>query len=133
MYETPQFKSINSSALSFLYSPTLTSIHDSGKTIALTRWTFVRKVVSLFFNMLSRFVIAFPPMRKFFVCLFVLCVCVWLHLPSVVILEPKKIKSRSNSSMNFQGPIRPGTHHLSDFILSPLLTPTNGSDPVYTT
>ena len=38
----------------------------TGKTIALTRWTFVRKVVSLFFNMLSRFVIAFPPMRKIF-------------------------------------------------------------------
>ena len=48
----------------------------TGKTIALTRWTFVRKVVSLFFNMLSRFVIAFPPMRKFFVCLFVCFVCV---------------------------------------------------------
>ena len=40
---TPQFKSINSLACSFLYSPTLTSIHDSGKTIALTRWTFVGK------------------------------------------------------------------------------------------
>ena len=51
---TPQFKSINSSALSFLYSPTLTSIHDSGKAIALTRQTFVGKVTSLLFNMLSR-------------------------------------------------------------------------------
>ena len=40
---TPQFKSINSSALSFLYSPTLTSIHDQWKTIALTRQTFVGK------------------------------------------------------------------------------------------
>ena len=51
---TPQFKNINSSALSFLYSPTLTSIHDYWKkTIALTRWTFVGKVMSLFFNMLS--------------------------------------------------------------------------------
>jgi len=54
----------------------------TGKTIALTRQTFVRKVVSPFFNMLSRFVIAFPPMRKmvfvvvvvcFFVCLFCGC------------------------------------------------------------
>ena len=44
---TPQFKSINSSVLSFLYSPTLTSIHDQWKTIALTRWTFVGKVMSL--------------------------------------------------------------------------------------
>ena len=42
----PQFKSINSSALSFLYSPTLTSIRDHWKTIALTRWTFVGKVIS---------------------------------------------------------------------------------------
>ena len=40
----PQFKSINSSALSFLYSPTLTSIHDYWKTIALTRRTFIGKV-----------------------------------------------------------------------------------------
>ena len=40
-FPTPQFKSINSSALSFLYSPTLTSIHDHRKNIALTRWTFV--------------------------------------------------------------------------------------------
>ena len=50
---TPQFKSINSSALSFLYSPTLTSIHDYWKDIALTRWTFVGKVMSLLYNMLS--------------------------------------------------------------------------------
>ena len=40
---TPQFKSINSSALSFPYSPTLTSIHDYWKTIALTRWTLMAK------------------------------------------------------------------------------------------
>ena len=45
-FPTPQFKSINSSALSFLYSPTLTSIHDTGKTIALARWTFVGKIMS---------------------------------------------------------------------------------------
>ena len=52
-FPTPQFKSINSSVLSFLYSPTLTSIHDAGKTIALTRQTFVGKIMSLLFNMLS--------------------------------------------------------------------------------
>ena len=46
---TPQFKSINSSAFSFLYRPTLTSIHDTGKTIALTRWTFVGNIMSLLF------------------------------------------------------------------------------------
>ena len=44
---TPQFKSIDSLVLSFLYSPTLTSIHDYWKTIALNRWTFVGKVMSL--------------------------------------------------------------------------------------
>ena len=50
---TPQFKSINSSVLSFLYSPTLTPYMTTGKTIALTRCTFVGKVMSLLFNMLS--------------------------------------------------------------------------------
>ena len=59
---TPQFKSINSSALSLLYSPTLISIH--GKTIALSRWTFVGKVMSLAFNMLSRLVKMFLPRSK---------------------------------------------------------------------
>ena len=48
---TAQFKSINSSALSFLHSPTLTSIHGHWKNHALTRWTFVGKVMSLLFNM----------------------------------------------------------------------------------
>ena len=50
--------------LSFLYSPTLTSIHDSGKVIALTRWTFVGKVMSRLFNMLSRLVPTFLPRNK---------------------------------------------------------------------
>ena len=53
----PQFKSINSSVLSFLHSRTLTSIHTTGKTIALTRRPFVGKVMSLLLNMLSRLVI----------------------------------------------------------------------------
>ena len=44
---TPQFKSINSLVLSFLHSPTLISIHDHWKNIALTRWTFVGQVMSL--------------------------------------------------------------------------------------
>ena len=51
---TPQFKSINSSVLSSLYSSALTSIHDHWKNKALTRRTFVGKVMSLLFNMLSR-------------------------------------------------------------------------------
>ena len=84
---TPQLKSINSSALSFLHSPTLTSIHDhTGKTIALTRQTFVGKVMSLLFNMLSRLVITFLPRSK---CLLIS----WLQSPSAAILEPPKIKS----------------------------------------
>ena len=55
----------------------------TGKTIALTRWTFVGKVMSLLFNMLSRLVITFLPRRK---CLLIL----WLQSPSTVILEPQK-------------------------------------------
>ena len=58
----------------------------TGKTIALTRQTFVSKVMSLLFNMLSRFVIAFLPRSN---CLLIL----WLQSPSAVILEPKKRKS----------------------------------------
>ena len=54
----------NSSVLSFLYSPTVTPYMTIGKTIALTRWTFVGKVMSLLFNMLSRFIIAFLPRSK---------------------------------------------------------------------
>ena len=57
----------------------------TGKTIALTRWTFVGKVMSLLFNRLSRFVIAFLPRSKYFLI-------PWLQSPSAVILEPKKIK-----------------------------------------
>ena len=61
---TPQFKSINSLTLSFLHSPTLASIHDSQKTIALTRQTFVGKVTSVLFNMVSRLVVTFLPRSK---------------------------------------------------------------------
>ena len=60
---TPQFKSINSLALSFLYSPALTSM-TTVKTITSTRQTFVGKVMSLLFNMLSRLVITFLPRSK---------------------------------------------------------------------
>ena len=90
---TPQFKSINSSALSFLHSPTLTSTHDHWKTIALTRWTFVGKVMSLLFNMLSRLVITFLPSNKH---LFIS----WLQSRSAVILEPPKIKSVTVSTVS---------------------------------
>ena len=57
----------------------------TGKTIALTRWTFVVKVMSLLLNMLSRLVITFLPKSK---CLLIS----WLQSPSAVILEPRKIK-----------------------------------------
>ena len=56
-----------------------------GKTIALTRWTFAGKVMSLLFNMLSRFVIAFLPRSKHLLIS-------WLQSPSAVISEPKKYK-----------------------------------------
>ena len=58
----------------------------TGKTIALTRWTFVSKVMSLLFNMLSRLVIPFLPRSKHLLIS-------WLQSPYAVILEPKKIKS----------------------------------------
>ena len=62
MFPTPQFKSINSLALSCLYSTTLSDPYmTTGKTIALTSQTFVGKVMSLLFNMLSKFVIALLP------------------------------------------------------------------------
>ena len=56
----------------------------TGKAIALTRWTFVGKIMSLLFNMLSRFVIAFLPRSK-------RLLISWVKSPSAVILEPKKI------------------------------------------
>ena len=70
----------------FLYGSTLTSIYDYWKTIALTRWTFVGKVMSLLFNMLSRLVIAFLPRSK-------RLLISWLQSPSTEILEPKKMNS----------------------------------------
>ena len=64
-----------------------------GKTKALTRWTFVGKVISVLFNMLSRFMIAFIPRSKS-------PVISWLKSPSAVILEPKKIKSATVSTVS---------------------------------
>ena len=62
----------------------------TGKTIALTRWTFVGKVMSLLFNMLSRLVITFLPRSK-------RLLISWLQSPSAVVLEPQKIKSATVS------------------------------------
>ena len=90
-----QFKSISSSALSLIYGPALTSVHDYGKNhssdytnLCQSRHyaDFVGKVISLLFNMLSRLVITFLPRSK---CL----LTSWLQSLSAVILECKKRKS----------------------------------------
>ena len=73
-------------SLSHLYMTT-------GKTIALTRWDFVGKVMSLLFNMLSRLVIIFLPRSEHLLIS-------WLQSPSAVILEPKKIKSDTVSTVS---------------------------------
>ena len=65
----------------------------TGKTIALTRWTFIGKVMSLLFNMMSRLVITFLPRSK-------RLLIPWLQSPSAVILEPKKIKSATVSTFS---------------------------------
>ena len=92
--------SLQSKALSRVFSNTTVQKHQffgaqlssqsnshihltTGKTIALTRWTFVGKVMSLLFNMLYRLAIAFPPKSK---CLLIS----WMQSPSAVILEPQK-------------------------------------------
>ena len=72
----------------------------TGKTIALTRWTFVGKVTSLLFNMLSRLVITFLPRSK---CLLIS----WLQSPSAVIFgAQKKIKSDTASTVTHQFPMK---------------------------
>ena len=78
----PQVESINS-LVCLLYGLTLTSVHDTGKNIALTICTFIGKVMSLLFNMLSRFVIAFLPRSKHLLIS-------WLQSLSTVILDPRK-------------------------------------------
>ena len=83
----------------------------TGKTIALTRWTFVGKVISLLFNMLSRLVITFLPSSK-------RLLISWLRSPSAVILEPPKIKSVTVSTVSpsisheVMGPDRQITHNM---------------------
>ena len=63
----------------------------TGKTIAMTRWTFVGKVMSLLFNMLSRLDITFLPRSKGLLI-------AWLQSSSAVTLEPRKIKSASDGA-----------------------------------
>ena len=64
----------------------------TGKTMALTRWTFVGKVMSLLFNMLFRLVITFPRSKRLLIS--------WLQSPSAVIFEPPKINSITVSTVS---------------------------------
>ena len=80
----------------------------TGKTIALTRWTFAGKIMSLFFNMLSRLVLAFLPRSKGLLIS-------WLQSPSAVILEPPESASYCFHCFPIYLPLRDGTrcHDLS--------------------
>ena len=109
---TPQFKSISSSALSRLHSPTLTSVHDHWKNHSLTRRTFVGKVMSLLFNMLSRLVKAFLPRSKHLLIS-------WLQSPSTVIFSSFSLVAQSCPTlcnpMNRSMRGLPVHHHLPEF------------------
>ena len=83
---TPQFKSINSSHLAFFILQLSHPYMTTGKTIALTRWTFVGKIMSLRLNMLSRLVITFLLRSQHLLIS-------WLQSASAVILEPRKVVS----------------------------------------
>ena len=78
--------------LSFLYSPTLTSIHGYWKNHSLD-WTLVGKVMPLLLYLLSRLIIAFLPRSKHLLIS-------WLQSPSAVIWEPQKIKSDTVSNVS---------------------------------
>ena len=82
---TPQFKSIISSVLSFLQSPTLTSIHDHWKNRSLDWTELCWQIMYLLFNMLSSLVITFLPRNK-------RLLISWLQSPSAMILEPPQNK-----------------------------------------
>ena len=86
---TPQFKSINSSVLSLLYDPILTSVPDYYKNHT---FDYMDLCMDLLFNMFSRLVIPFLPRNKHLLIS-------WLQLLSAVILEPKKIKSVTVSTL----------------------------------
>ena len=90
---TPQFKASVLQHSAFFIVQLSHPYMTTEKTITLTRWTFVGKVMSLLFNMLSRLVITFLPRSKHLLIS-------WLQLPSAVILEPKKIKSDTVSTVS---------------------------------
>uniref|UniRef100_A0AC11DZ71 Uncharacterized protein n=1 Tax=Ovis aries TaxID=9940 RepID=A0AC11DZ71_SHEEP len=83
---TPQLKALILQPSAFFIVQLSHPYMTTGKTIALTRWTFISNVMPLLFNMLSRLVIAFLPRSKHLLIS-------WLQSPSAVILEPKKTKS----------------------------------------
>ena len=85
--------------LSIPYGPTLHLYMTTAKTIALTRQTFVDKVMSLLFNMLSGLVITFLLMSEHLLIS-------WLQSPSAVILEPPKIKSDTVSTVSHLFPMK---------------------------
>ena len=87
-HPAPYVKGINSLVFRLLYCPALTMEHDTGKTIALTIQTFVGRVMSLIFNALSSFVMAFCPRSK-------PLLISWLQSPCEVILESNKSQNLS--------------------------------------
>ena len=89
---TPRFKSINFFGAQLSSQSNTHPYMTTGKTIALTRRTFVGKVMSLLFNMLSRLVITFLPRSK-------RLLISWLQSPFAAILEPPKIKSDTVSTV----------------------------------
>ena len=96
---TPQFKSIDSSPLSLFCGPTLTSIHDYWESHRFESTDICQQIMSLLFNMLSSFVIAFLPRTKRFLI-------ARLQSPSAVILEPKKIVCRCFHCFSIYLPVR---------------------------
>ena len=91
---TPQFNSIKSSALSLLHGPTLTSIHDYWKNNSFDYMDLCQQSDVLLFNMMSSLVTAFLPRSQ-------RLLISWLQTPSIVILEPKKIKSVTASTFSY--------------------------------
>ena len=89
----PQYESINSSVLSLLYGPALTSLHDYWKNHNFDSAALCGQVMSLFFNILSRFVRPFFPRSK-------RLLISWLQSSSAVILTSKKIKSVTGQRMS---------------------------------
>ena len=117
----PQFKSSNSSALSFLYSPTLTSIYDHWKNLDLTRWTSVDKVMSLLRNMLSRLVITLLPRSQ----------SVWVTQSCLTLWDPLN-RSTPSLSVHLQHPEFTQTHvHWVGDAIQPSHTLLSPSPPAF--